>query len=565
MMMANSLRRGGRAVVIALPLAFLGVFFYYPLAGLIERGLTDPSGVTLERVAQILSDSYLQRVFLFTIEQALLSMLGSVALGVPLAYVLVTYDFPGRRLLRSLTIVPFALPAITVALGFILMFGNNGALNRGLMALFGLQSPPLAILYSLSGIILAHAFYNAPIVIRFVAAAWERLDPAYEESARALGAPPGRVFLHITWPMLAPALISGATLAFIYSFLSFPIVLTLGGALYTTVEVEIYRRAIVQIDYTGAAALATIQLLIALVFTLGYLVIEGSYARRLRLGALRRVQPLFAGLRSLLDVRRCGIYLFLLGAALFFVGPIAAVVFDSVTRTWQTQTIFTLDWYRAVFSPSYSPLIAASPLQSVGNSLSIAGVVMLLAFGLGAILATKLARGRLRGRRLWEAVAMAPLAISSVALGLALLRAFVRPPLEISGTWMAIVIAHAILAIPFVIRAIRPSLERLETNLYEAARGLGASPVRAMLDVLLPLIRGSLLAAAIFAFAISIAETSATLLLTPPGLLTMPIAVYYLLASRQFGAASAMSVLMILVIALSFVLVERLGERTLRA
>jgi thiamine transport system permease protein len=552
-------------VLVALPLLFLGAFFYGPLVGLIARGLIGPAGFTLNRLAQIFSDSYLRHVLLFTVEQALLSTLASVALGLPLAYLLTAYDFPGKRIVKSLTIVPFALPAVTVALGFIIVFGNSGILNRWLMGLFHLSDPPLPILYSLQGIVLAHAFYNAPIVTRFVAAAWERLTTSYEESARSLGAPRWRVFFDITLPLLTPALISGATLAFIYSFLSFPIVLALGGARFSTIEVEIYRRAIIEIDYSGAAALATLSLLIALGFTFGYLKIEGHYTRQLRLAARRPAQKLFIGLRSLPEPSRWVIYAFLVISGLLFIGPIMGVVFDSFSRTWQDQTIFTLDWYRAIFQPSYSSLIAASPLQSVLNSLSFAGMTMGLALILGTILAMSLVtRRRFRGRSLIEALAMAPLAISAVAFGLALLWAFARPPLTLSGTWIAIVIAQSTLAIPFVIRAVRPALERLEIHLGEAARSLGASRLRAFLDIVLPLIRGSLLAGAVFAFAISIAETSATIMLARPGLLTMPVAVYYLLASRQFGAASAMSVLLIAVIALAFTLIDRFGERVLR-
>jgi len=551
----------GRATLLALPLLFLGLFFYYPLAGLVRSGLSGPTGFTLERLIGIFSDGYLRHLLLFTACEALLSTLASVALGLPLAYLLTAYDFPGKRWIKSLTIVPFALPAISVALGFILIFGNNGALNRGLMTLFHLSSPPLAILYSLQGIVLAHAFYNAPIVTRFVAAAWERLSPRYQESARSFGAPPWRVFLDVTLPMLTPALASGAALAFIYSFLSFPIVLALGGARFSTIEVEIYRRAIIEINYSGAAALAALELLIALLFTLGYLRLEARYARHLQLAAPRPTRPLFIWP---IPPRRWLIYAFIAASLLLFVAPIAAVLGDSFSRSWQDRTVFTLDWYWAVFRPSYSALIAASPLQSIWNSLCFAGASMMVALTLGTGLAFSLTRRRFVGRGSLELLAMAPLGISSVALGLALLRALVRPPLALSGTWLAIVIAHSILAIPFVVRALRPGLERLDPRLSEAARALGSSRVRTLWEILLPLVRPALLTAAVFAFAISIAEMSATIMLTRPGLLTMPVAIYRFLATRQFGAASAMSVLLIVVIALAFVLIERSGERTLR-
>lgn len=148
-----------------------------------------------------------------------------------------------------------------------------------------------------------------------------------------------------------------------------------------------------------------------------------------------------------------------------------------------------------------------------------------------------------------------------MALGAALLSAFLRPPLELGSGWLAIVLAHSILAYPFVIRAVVPVLEGLKQGLVEAARSLGATRLQAFRDIELPLIRRGLLVGAIFAFAISLGEMSATIMLAQPGLKTMPLVVNDLRAARSFGGASAMSSLLILVTAGAFVIIERFGER----
>lgn len=381
----------------------------------------------------------------------------------------------------------------------------------------------------------------------------------YEESALSLGAPRWRIFLNITLPMLMPGLISGATLAFIYSFLSFPIVLAIGGAQFSTIEVEIYRRALIQIDTAGAAALATVALIFSLLFTALYLWAERFYAHRLRAMVTRPRKPLFANLKSALSPRRWPLYLLIFITLFFFFAPLAGVLVDSITRQTGDHTTLTLDWYGQVFNPSYSALVSASPLQSIWNSLLFGLATMSIALSFGTITSFILSRPHLRGRVGLEAIAMAPLAASPVAFGLALLWSSAQTPLQ--SAWFAIVIAHSVLAIPFVIRAVRPALSQFDVRLYEAARSLGASQIRSVLDIVLPLIRGSLLAGAAFAFAISIAEMSATIMLVQPETLTMPVSVYYLLSSRQFGAASAMSVVMMLVLAFSFLLIERFGER----
>jgi len=535
----------------------LALAFYYPLLRLFQEGVVEEGKFTLKYLGEVFAEPYFRHVILFTAEQALLSTLLAILIGLPWAYIFTRYDFPMKDTLRSLTIVPFVLPAITVAVGFILFFGNNGYLNRMLMEVFHLQGPPLRLLYSLKGIVLAHAFYNAPIITRMVGAQWERLDLAYEESAQALGAGRARRFFGVTLPLLLPSLMTGAALAFIFCFLSFPIVLALGGARFSTIEVEIYTQFIVLYHQRLGAALAIVEVLLSLLFTYGYILLEGHFTRELEAVRPRPTAPL---LRQPTPGRII-VWLFIAFSSLLFLGPLISVLYDSFTREWAGQTIFTLHWYSYIFKPQYEALIGAPPLRAVLNSLQFGLAAMGLAGLIGLPIAFVIARYRFRGRRAFDTLVMAPLGVSSVALGAALLTAFLRPPLQLREGWLAIVLAHAILAYPFVIRAIVPVLEGLERGPVEAARGLGASRLGAFRDIELPLIRRGLLVGAVFAFAISLGEMSATIMLARPEWKTMPLVINDLRAARSFGGASAMSSLLILVTGGAFVVIERFGKR----
>ena len=534
----------------ALPFLFLGLFFYYPIAQVVERALVQDNAWTLSKINDVLSSPHLISVISFTINQALLSAALSLLIGTALAYLLSNYRFTGRKLLKSLTIVPFALPPITVALGFVLVYGEQGLLMNSIMSIFSLDEPPIQILYSLQGIVLAHAFYNAPIVARFVSAAWERVPRKYTESASSLGASKLRQFIDIELPLLLPSILSGTLIAFIFSFLSFPVVLALGGSRFATIEVEIYLKALGGfIDYSGAAALALITLLISLFFVFVFLRVERSH--RITTGA--RALHTLKGI--LLKTR---IYLLISIFVVFFLGPLLALIWDSITARTADGLHLTSEWFQAVLSPAYSANVSASPLSSVLNSFGFAMASMLIALGLGIVVSLLLSKSRWK---LLEMAAMMPIAISPVVLGLSYLWFFSRPPVALRGTWIAIVIVHAIIAMPFVIRAIRPALSQFDWRLTEAARSLGANNWRSTWEITLPLLKGSIAAGAIFAFAISMAEMSATIMLIGPELVTMPLSVYYLFGSRQFGAASAMSVLMIAVLAISFFGLDRLSER----
>jgi thiamine transport system permease protein len=170
--MTDRFRRSEFPIFIAgfLTAALLVVMLYYPVGSVLAEAVLVDGRLTLDPIRSIVTDPFYWGLFRFTAYQALLSTLASLLLGLPGAYVLARYEFPGRRTIRSLTLVPFVLPSIMVAVGFAAMFGSNGPPNRALAAL---GFPTIELMFTLQIIVLAHAFYNAPLVVRVVAAAWE--------------------------------------------------------------------------------------------------------------------------------------------------------------------------------------------------------------------------------------------------------------------------------------------------------------------------------------------------------------------------------------------------------
>ena len=166
-------------------------------------------------------------------------------------------DFPGKKAVNSFTTIPFVLPSVLVVLGFVLCFGNSGIINSFLMKLTGADKPPLKILYSFRAIIMAHTFYNFPVCLRLVSTSWRRIGNNRVEAAQILGAGRFRIFTTVTLPALLPSIIAAASLIFIFCFMSFAVILVLGGGpAFSTIEVEIYRLARINIDLPGAASLA---------------------------------------------------------------------------------------------------------------------------------------------------------------------------------------------------------------------------------------------------------------------------------------------------------------------
>lgn len=544
---------GTLLVLLLVPAAFLLLFFYFPLGSVLVGGLTDRSGrFSLGIVTSLLQDSYYLRIIGFTVWQAILSTVLSVLMGLPGAYLLARYDFRGKRLIEALTTVPFVLPSIIVVLGFVRFFGNNGILNRFLMAVLGLEEPPLRVLYSLQAILLAHAFYNFPVVVRIVSSLWRRIHPSTEEAARSLGAHGIRLFFRVTLPQILPALLSAAALVFIFCLLSFAIVLVLGGGpRYTTLEVEVYRLAKVSLDLKTGSALALIGALISLVFLYAYIKLQqrSSFAEQMAEDAEK---PRLAAMLG--SVRGVFYLLYLLLMALVILAPMITVVaYSFQLRSGWAQQAISLEWYRRILS------FGGPYLRAVMNSLFFAVMTMLLSVPLGTALAYVGARSRFAGSRLLESVMMLPIGISSIILGLGYLKAYQQMPWRIVGSWYAIVFAHTVIAYPFVIRVASATFRKMKSSLSEAARCLGAGPWRLFWHLELPLARSALITGAAFAFGISVGEINASLMLYNERLITIPVMIYRLIGSYNFIGACAMGSVLMLFCFLAFLIIDRAG------
>ncbi|WP_297475180.1 iron ABC transporter permease [Thermococcus sp.] len=533
-----------RTGFILVPLAFLLVFFYVPLVSIIKTGLWE-NGFTLKYISAVLQNDYHRHVILFTVEQAIASTLLTLAFGLPGAYIFAKYDFLGKRLTRAILTVPFVMPGIMVALGYILLFGRDGIIT-------GLFGHDLGILYSWKGILLAHAFYNFPIVIRMVSSLWQRVNPHYEEAAMALGARGWRLFWRVTLPMISPAIFASAMLTFVFCFLSFSIPLIIGGYQYATIEVDIFTSIMTLLDFKTGSALAIIQITLSVVFMYLYLRSLDAYARREEQKALRKPVPFTR--RDWLSLKGLAIALYSFLVFVFIVSPLLAVLYDSLRFNGH----WSLEWYRRVFSAEYNPMFGATTLDAIRNSLAFGFTTVVLSLLVALPIAYALHRWNFTGKRLFDVMVMLPLASSPITLGLGYVRVFHATPLYY--TFWIVAVAHTIIAYPFVLRAVSTSLKKIRPNLFEAALSLGAREWKAFLKVELPLALGGVIVGAIFAFAISIAELGATYMLAKPEYTTMTVAIYKFLGARQFGSASALSVLLMVVSMAGFLAIEGVGE-----
>ncbi|WP_277542120.1 ABC transporter permease [Haloarcula laminariae] len=557
--------RDGRLlpVGVAATLAALVAVFYYPVGSVLLSAVYDGAQFTLSPVRSVVGDPFYHELFAFTAYQALLSTVASVVVGLPGAYLLARFEFPGRRFVRSVTILPFVLPSIMVAVGFLAMFGRTGLVNDVLGAA-GLG--PVELTFTLEIIVLAHAFYNAPLVTRLVTAAWESVDPARVETARTLGASPFRAFYDVILPQLLPALLTASVLTFVFTFMSFPIVLALGGLELATVEVWLFAR-VQSLALAEAATLGAIETALSLGLIYVYLRFEATQLNARGESRGRARIPLVAGPRSLVDPKRLALFAYAGAALMLFVGPLVSLVVESVTTPGGQ---FTLGYYEFLLAQQASTTAGTvRPLPAITNSLLFGAGALVLALPMGVVVSVVATRDS-RGSRLSEALLTAPLAVSGIVLGLGMLRTLVFGTtlfgyrLTVTGP-VAIVAAHAVAAYPFVSRNVTPALGSIDDRLVDAARALGADRTTALLDIELPLVVPALIAGAAFAFAISVGEFDSTVLLAEGvDSATMPVALERYTGNRSLGPnlgpATAMGTVLLAVTTVSFVLIDRVGR-----
>jgi thiamine transport system permease protein len=532
-----------RILLWLLPLSFLIFAFFVPLSRILALSF-DSQALTSENLLLT------SRVLLFTFYQAALSTLLTLLLGLPAAYLFARYDFRGKSLLRALTAVPFMLPTVVVAAGFNALLGQRGLINNFIQ-------PSSFLLHPFIAILIAHVFYNTTIIIRVVGNALSSLDPKLEAAARSLGADSTHVWWNVTFPLLRPSLLAASLLVFLFDFTSFGVILLLGGSQFATLEIEIYLRVLRLPNLPLAALLSVIQLICTILFSLLY----SHFASRSTIQTAPRSAE--SNIRKPKTLReKFFVVAFSLLLSGFFLLPLSSLPIRSLFRLeadrgqrGEIQYGFTADYYKELFVNRHGSVFYVPPIRATVNSLGYAGGTVILSLLLGFPAAFALAKPT-RLERILDPLIILPLGSSAVMLGLGFILSY--------GAWLTspllVPFAHTLVALPFVVRVLQPAIASIPQRLRQAASSLGASPLEVWRNIDLPILRRATLAAATFAFTISLGEFGATLLIARPEYPTIPVAIERFLSQPgglNYGQAMAMGTILMLLTVTSILLIER--------
>ena len=520
-------------VLSALSLALLVLFVAYPMSVLTLNSLHDAQGrLSLAGFATVFGESQYLQAIGNTLLLGLTVTLSAMAVGVPLAYVIARFDFPLKSLLAILPVVTIIIPEVIVGQSWLMMLGNNGLISNFLREL-GLPVPSF---YGWGGMIFSMTLIYYTYVYLGTLAALRGFDGQLEEASLSLGASPLATRFRVLLPTVAPAILVNALVVFTLVVGNFALSSMLGGQipLLSVMTYSLFVSEMGSSPMLQSSLSVVLVLIVALVLFVQKRVVERRMVQMVqgRAPAPRQVQNWQGKLLALAAVLLVTLSLV----------PLVAVVVGAFTRArgpvmhwgeWSTQSM------ERAFSLAPEPIF---------NSMLFAGVATLLGTSLALLVSYLVVKKKSGLSALLDYAVVLPLTISGTVLGIALVQSFNTAPLILTGTSAIMIIVYVVRRMPFGVRNASSVLYNLPSSVEEASISLGVSPLMSFFKVVLPVMKTSMLSAAILMWATSISELSASVVVYSGGLETLPISIFRLVDTGRLGLASAYGTVLVTLI-----------------
>lgn len=546
------------AYVLVAPLALvLWGYVVQPMLATFLTSVRDDGGFTLKYYQGFLSLRMTTQMeaLLTSVGISVLSVITCAIVGVGMAFLLNRFEFPGRRLLESLALVPMALPPLIGVYAFMFLYSSSGIIPRAIKVLFDLPQVPFA-LKGLTGVLVVHTFTMYPYFYTAAAAAFAGFDPSLEEAALGLGAKRWQVWTRVLLPMLTPALVSGSLLTFMVSMASYTAPLIFGVDRTMTMQIAIART-------NGNLPLASAESTILSVVSIAFLILMRWYQNR------RTYRSLSKGV----SVHRTevkspvGRILAMIGAiigTLILILPIITLALISFSKdgSWTVQVLppkYTLENYITLFNDPRA-------WRPIKNSLQMSGIATLASIVVGVAAAYVINRLNFKGKSLLDMAVMLPWALPGTVVGINLIAAFNRPSVfslghVLVGTFWILPLAYFVRFSPLVFRSSNATLAQMDPYVEEAAFSLGATWWYTFRRVTFPLMFRGVLAGALLAFVQGVGEFVASVLIYTARNQPISVEINNLMYSFKFGTAAAYGMLQILLILLVLFISRRLDQR----
>ena len=544
--MLNWFRKNGFwASIILTGFVIFFILIFLPVSNIVRESFFDAETgkFGIGNYITFFSNRYYLQALINSLVVSIGGTIGSIILGVPLAFFTTRYRIRGSAILSTLATLALLTPPFLGAYAWIVMLGRNGFLRQILTPL-GIDFPTI---YGPLGIIIVFTLQFYPFVYLLTASGLQTVDRSLEEAAESLGARPYRKFFKVTMPLVIPSITSGGLLAFMLSLANFgtPMII---GARYRVLPTMAYNMYTSEVA-TRPAMASTISIILVFVASLA-IFFQRYAANRRKYTSLLLNRPVVLRLKGFKNILAHIVPYFIVALSTLPIVVVVVFAFRNTSGPVFTQG-FGLDSFRRVIN---------DVPQAITNSLIYSIVAVVLIIIIGTLLGFVISRKRTTTTGILDTLLTTPYILPGTVLGIGFITTFNRQPFMLYGTATIMILAYFIRRLPYSVRSAVSILQQLDPALEEAGISLGAPPARAFWKISLPLMLPGIISGGILSWITSINELSTSILLYVGGTITMPIRIYISVMDGYFGPGSAMATILLAATGIALLVMNLFGD-----
>lgn len=532
---------GWTTIVILLLYA---LFLLYPLSLLLKMAFSDGVHFTLENFAKFFSRKYYSITLLNSFKVSIAATIASVVVGVVLGYFMSVFKVRGAKLLRMCIVMATMSAPFVGAYAWIMLLGRNGVITNFLSGLFGITMPDI---YGFNGIMLVFVTQLFPLVFLYVQGAMSKMDASLMEASENLGCTGFKRFFTVVLPLISPTVLAGALLVFVRAMSDFGTPMLIGEG-YRTFTVILYNEFVGEVSQNKgfASAIAIIAILITMVvyFSQNFVAKKQAFS----MNALHRIEK-----KQLHGFSNFIVHFITYVVVGISILPQLYVVYTSFLKT--SGQIYVAGYSLQSYQDMFSRLG-----RSIQNTIVIPAVSLLIVVFLAVLIAYVAVRRRNVLSGAVDVISMIPYVIPGTVIGIAMISAFNREPLVLTGGMLIMVVALVVRRLPYTIRSSVAILQQIPLYVEEAALSLGSSKPKAFFTVTLPMMSSGVLSGAILSWVTLISELSTAILLYTGKTQTLTVAIYTQIVRGNYGIASAMATVLTVMTLLSLLIFNKISK-----
>ena len=504
-------------------LCLYGLFLIFPLFKLLFNAFFSGNQFTLENFAKFFSKPYYIESIWNSIKVSTLATAITLVIGVPLAYFYQMYEIKGKTLLQVIIILCSMSAPFIGAYSWIMLLGRSGVVTKFIESLLNIRMPSI---YGFNGILLVLALQLFPLVFLYVSGAMKNVDNSLLEASENMGTTGAKRFFKIVIPLCMPTIIAATLMVFMRAFADFGTPLLIGEG-YQTFPVVIYKSYFAETggDHNFGAAISVIAIIITAVIFLIQRFINGKF--KFTMNAMHSIERKKAhGIKNIL----INFYCWFIVILAFL--PQLYVIYTSFLKTSGQIFLegYSLDSYKFAFTHLKN---------AIPNTFVIGAAALILVILLAILIAYLVVRRNNTVNSFIDTLSMVPYIIPGSVVGIALVMAFSKKPLALTGTAAIMIIALVIRRIPYTIRSSTATLQQIPMSIEEAAISLGSSKLKAFFRITVPMMANGILSGAIMSWVTIITELSTAIILYNSKTITLTLATYTYVSRGNYGIAAA--------------------------